>query len=117
MATSWQGHVRRGALVIRHFPPQTKYTTTIYLQYRYFPPQNIPQLTSPIPRYQPLPYGTHFGEEEWSTPGPLYEQNTMLLMSDSYDRFFTNWTQISAFYGFTSLDVYFELMRTDFISF
>ena len=23
---------------------------------------------------------------EWSTPGPLYEQNTMLLMSDSYDR-------------------------------
>merc|ERR1712008_159981 len=36
--------------------------------------------------YQPLPYGTHVGEVEWSTPGPLYEQNTMLLMSDSYDR-------------------------------
>jgi len=36
--------------------------------------------------YQPLPYGAHFGEEEWSTLGPLFEQNTMLLMSDSYDR-------------------------------
>ena len=38
--------------------------------------------------YQPLPYGTHWmwPDVEWETPGPLYEQNTVLLLSDSMDR-------------------------------
>ena len=39
-------------------------------------------------RYQPLPYGTHWmwPDVSWSTPGPAFEQNTMLLLSDSMDR-------------------------------
>jgi hypothetical protein len=38
--------------------------------------------------YQPLPYGTHWmwPDVAWENPGPLFEQNTMLLMSDSMDR-------------------------------
>ena len=39
-------------------------------------------------RYQPLPYGTHWTwpDVHWETPGPAFEQNTMLLLSDSMDR-------------------------------
>ena len=39
-------------------------------------------------RYQPLPYGTHWTwpDVSWATPGPAFEQNTMLLLSDSMDR-------------------------------
>ena len=39
-------------------------------------------------RYQPLPYGTHWmwPDVSWATPGPAFEQNTMLLLSDSMDR-------------------------------
>ena len=39
-------------------------------------------------RYQPLPYGTHWmwPDVHWETPGPAFEQNTMLLLSDSMDR-------------------------------
>jgi len=38
--------------------------------------------------YQPLPYGTHWTwpDVSWATPGPAFEQNTMLLLSDSMDR-------------------------------
>merc|ERR1711953_752850 len=38
--------------------------------------------------YQPLPYGTHWTwpDVHWETPGPVFEQNTMLLLSDSMDR-------------------------------
>ena len=41
-------------------------------------------------RYQPLPYGTHWTwpDVHWETPGPAFEQNTMLLLSDSMDRLF-----------------------------
>ena len=35
--------------------------------------------------YQPLPYGPH-EPGQWETPGPLFEQNTMLLLADSMDR-------------------------------
>ena len=41
-----------------------------------------------VTRYQPLPYGTHWTwpDVQWETPGPAFEQNTMLLLSDSMDR-------------------------------
>ena len=67
-----------------------------------------------VTRYQPLPYGTHWTwpDVQWETPGPAFEQNTMLLLSDSMDRLISFSMHMFPFIRHLALSLYFD---TDFI--
>ena len=60
-----------------------------------------------VTRYQPLPYGTHWTwpDVQWETPGPTFEQNTMLLLSDSMDRLLSFFKHKSSFIQHLALSI------------
>ena len=63
-------------------------------------------------RYQPLPYGTHWTwpDVQWKTPGPAFEQNTMLLLSDSMDRFLSFFMHTFPFIRHLALSLFILLL-------